>query len=184
MTIDNKKSTLNLQINSDDLNRFCKKIISRSRNTANIHEALTVLEAFISTFSSDSLGSDHYKAIQNDLKSYSAQTREKLMQEKTGQLQLALLEKDIQVLVHVYTSLSRNGFYQILATASEQIEADKIQSIVQWAIDWSEQARQKAEEASGYPDALDFKKANINIEEYQTMSDISHFFKNSEAYHA
>ncbi len=184
MNIDNKKNTLNLQLNSEDLDHFCKKIISRSGNTANVHEALTVLEAFISTFSSDSLGSDHYKAIQKGLKCHSSKTREILMQEKAEQLQQALLDKNIHALAGVYSSLSRNGFYQILATASEQIKVDNIQAIVQWVINWSEQARQKAEQASGYPDALDFKKAHINIEEYQTMSDMSHFFKNTKLYHA
>ncbi len=182
MTIDNKKQTLNLQLNSDNLNHFCKKIIARSRNTAHVHEALTVLEAFISTFSTDSLGSDQYKEIQQALKVHSAKTRDILMQEKTKQLQHALLTKNITSLSTVYRSLSRNGFYQILATASKKIEIEKIQPIVQWVVNWSEQARQKAEQASGYPDALDFKKAHINIEEYQTMSDISHFFKTSEVY--
>lgn len=76
-------------------------------------------------------------------------------------------------------SLSRNGFYQILTDACQLMDSDKISAIAQWNIRWSEQAKQKAEQASGYPDALDFKKADINIEEYQTMSDISYFFKHT-----
>lgn len=174
-----QKQILKLQLDEQQLDSFCRKITARSRNSATIHEALNVLEAFVSAFASDSQASDNYRHIQQTLQSYSAKTREKLMQEKTQQLQQGLLKQDIIALADVYITLSRNGFYQVLATAVNQIGPDNIQAIAQWVIHWSEQSRQKAEQASGYPDALDFNKANINIEHYQTMSDIAHFFTNS-----
>lgn len=183
MNPDNSSSytntSLSLKLDAKQLDAFCKKIISRSRNTANIHEALNVLEAFVSTFSSDSQGSDNYQDIQDCLKSYSAKTRDKLMHEKMLQLQQGLQQHNITLLANVYNSLSRNGFYQILSNATELIERNNIPEIAHWVINWSEDAKQKAEQASGYPDALDFKKANINIEEYQAMSDISYFFNNT-----
>lgn len=181
MNLDNdlKQPLIHLQLTTEQLDTFCKKVVSRSRNSANSHEALTVLEAFFSNFSSDSAGSDIYNESLHCLKSHSANTRAALMKEKTQQLQKALVEKNICMLAEVYSSLSRNGFYQILQTACSQLEAGKLQQLALWAIAWSETAQQQAEQASGYPDALDFKKANIDIEEYQTMSDISHFFKNT-----
>ena len=179
MNQDNSSSSLALKISTKQLDAFCKKIISRSRNTANVHEALNVLEAFVSNFSSDSQGSDNYQIIQDCLKSHSAKTREKLMHEKMLQLQQALLQHNITLLSNVYNSLSRNGFYQILTDAAELIEREKIPTIAHWVIRWSGEAKRKAEQASGYPDALDFKKANINIEEYQAMNDICYFFTNT-----
>ncbi len=182
MNPDNSTSSpasLALKLDVKQLDDFCNKIISRSRNTANVHEALNVLEAFVSTFSSDSQGSENYQLVQECLKSHSARTREKLMHEKTLQLQDGLLQQNITLLADVYASLSRNGFYQILTDACELMDSEKIPSIAQWNIRWSEQAKQKAEQASGYPDALDFKKAEINIEEYQAMSDICYFFRNT-----
>ncbi len=173
-----QKKKLTLHIEQQQLDSFCRKIISRSRNTAGVHEALTVLEAFVSAFSSDSQGADNYRDIQQTLKSYSAKTRDRLMQEKTQQLTQGLISRDIVLLTQVHSSLSRNGFYQILGTAIEDLAADKVPSLSQWAIGWAEDARQKAEQASGYPDALDFVGAAINIEQYQAMSDIAHFFTN------
>jgi len=179
---DSISGQLSLAIDKDKLDDFCKKIISRSRNTAHVHEALNVLEAFISTFSCDSHATDNYQAIQDCLKYHSAGTRDKLMQEKTHQLQTALELHLIDNLALIYTSLSRNGFYQILTTATDSFETTKVTEIAQWVIQWSEQARKKAEQASGYPDALDFKKANINIEHFQAMTDISYFFKKTYQY--
>ena len=175
----NEEKTLAIQVSPKQLDSFCKKIISRSRNTANIHEALIVLEAFVSAFSCDSQGADNYKNIQDTLKSHSAKTREKLMLEKTQQLEQGLSTQNILLLADVYSSLSRNGFYQILSSAVDQINRSDIFSISTWVITWASEAKQMAEEASGYPDALDFKKANINIEQYQAMTDIAYFFKNT-----
>ena len=177
MTI--KEESISFQVNSDQLNAFCKKIIARSRNVSNTHEALTVMEAFISTFSRDSKGSESYESLQNVLKSHTDKTRAQLMQEKSKQLEQGLLSQDRILLANVYGSLSRNGFYQNLTTATANIERDKIPQLAHWVINWTNEAKNKAEQASGYPDALDFKKANINIEEYQAMSDIAYFFKHT-----
>ena len=55
----------------------------------------------------------------------------------------------------------------------------QIYSIAEWVISWAGEAKQQAEKASGYPDALDFKKADIDIEQYQAMTDIAYFFNNT-----
>ncbi len=170
---------LSLQINSKQLDSFCKKIISRSRNVTNVHEALVVLEAFISAHSKDSHGSDNYKTIQNTLKIHSDQTRSILMIEKTKQLEQGLLSNNILLLSDIYNSLSRNGFYQILTHAADQIPRSQIPAISEWVISWAASAKRQAEDASGYPDALDFKKANIDIKQYQAMTDIAYFFNNT-----
>jgi len=41
-----------------------------------------------------------------------------------------------------------------------------------WSSNWVKEAKQLAEEASGYPDAMDFKTAGISIDEFQAISDI------------
>ncbi len=180
MSSENK--SLNFHMEAQQLNAFCKKIISRSRNISNIHEALNVLEAFVSAFAADSQGSDSYNEVQSVIKSHSEKTREKLMQEKIQQLRDGLLQKNRTLLASVYNSISRNGFYQNLTQATSAIDADEIPDIAAWVLQWSNDARQKAEQASGYPDALDFKKAGIAIDEYQTMSDIAYFFTHTYSF--
>ncbi|MCW8932249.1 MAG: hypothetical protein OQL19_18700 [Gammaproteobacteria bacterium] len=175
----NEETPLSIQVSPKQLDSFCKKIISRSRNISNTHEALNVLEAFLSSFSIDSQGADNYINVQQALKDHSTVTRKKLMVEKTEQLVGGFVTQNIQLLADVYGALSRNGFYQILTTATNQISRDQIPDISNWVISWAEKSKKLAEEASGYPDALDFKKANINIKHYQTMADIAYFFKNT-----
>jgi hypothetical protein len=172
------KQGLNLLVEPELLDDFCKKILSRSRNMSNTHEALTVLEAFISTFSSDSKGSESYKGIHERINSWTNHTRQRLLEQKSLELAQALTEHRCDQLADIYISLSRNGFYQILASAIETIPLEKINELFAWVIHWSDEARLKAEKASGYPDALDFIKANIKIEQYLAMSDIAHFIKN------
>lgn len=175
----NKEIPLVMQMTPKQIDSFCNKIISRSRNTANIHEALMVLEAFTSAFSKDSHGADSYKNIQDTLKKHSQKTRKKLMSEKTTQLGVALISHDIKLLADVYASLSRNGFYQILTNATDEIDRSQITPMAEWVIAWAVDAKQKAEDASGYPDALDFEKAEIDIVQYQVMTDIAYFFNNT-----
>lgn len=174
----NSNQGLNLLLDPDTLDNFCKKIISRSRNISHTHEALTVLEAFVSTFTVDSRGSGSYQAIQQRINSWTKQTRQRLLQQKTLELAHALTERHCAQLAQIYNSLSRNGFYQILASAIETIVNEERKELFNWVNHWTDEARQKAEKASGYPDALDFIKANIKVEEYQAMSDIAHFINN------
>ena len=53
-------------------------------------------------------------------------------------------------------------------------------TIARWASHWSGDARHKAEQASGYPDALDFNTAGIAIEEFQAMLDVSRYLDNRD----
>lgn len=166
---------LNLSITVDELTRFCEKLLKRSRDISKTHDALSTLEAFITSFSQSSNHPDALESIQQILASYTEQTRKQLLQQKTGDLIKGLIKLDCSIITSTHKNLSRNGFYQILETATSQIENDRLQTIKNWCNQWLDQATQKAEQASGCPDAYDFKSAGIDINEYQAIKDVTHF---------
>lgn len=167
-----------LAVDSDKLDAFCNKLIKRSRNIAKTHDALITLETFITLFGQAAHGTNEYHAIEAVIKSYTEHTRQQLMAQETRKLVSALKHCSPEELANIHTPLSRNGFYEILQVAVTELTTDHISQTRSWASNWVTDARHRAEQASGYPDALDFKSAGISIEEFQAMNDVSHFLDN------
>ena len=166
---------LHLTIHEHELGKFCNKLIQRSRDITKTHDALITLETFISVFGREAHGTDAFNHIDQMIKNYTEQTRIQLMEQESRKLYQALKSKQAAAIAHIHTPMSRNGFYQILQTASSKLTADELTIITSWAIDWVTQAKRKAEQASGYPEAYDFKKAGISIEEFQAMDDVGRY---------
>ncbi|MFW2373801.1 MAG: hypothetical protein ACN4GM_11825 [Gammaproteobacteria bacterium] len=169
--------SLKLSINSSELARFCDKIIRRSRDMAKTHDALVTLETFLLLFAREAHGTNEYIAIEHLIKRYTEQTRSALMEQETQKLIAALQQQQATAISQIHTPMSRNGFYLILQTAFSQLSPAQQLSVKQWAIDCVKLARQKAEQASGYPEAYDFIKAGMSIEEFQAMEDVSRYLE-------
>ncbi len=170
---------INLKVDETELKDFCQKIIKRSRDITKTHDALITLETFIALFGKASHGTNEYYAIEAVIKSFTEQTRQQLLKKNTEALIDALQQCDIRAITSIHTPLSRNGFYLILEQAVSSLTGQDINKITQWAINWVTQSRQAAEQASGYPEAFDFKSAGISIDQYQTMADISHYLNHT-----
>ena len=166
---------ISLSVSTDELEKFCNKLIKRSRDISKTHDSLSTIEAFIAVFGKAAHGSNEYYAIEHIIKKASEETRQKLLEEKSIALINALKKQDIVVITKIYTPLSRSGFTQILEIASGQFNQGEIANLQLWSADWVSTMKKKAEQASGYPDALDFKKAGINIEEYHAICDVNNF---------
>ena len=171
---------INLSVDTDQLQRFCNKLIKRSRDIAKTHESLVMLESFIILFGKAAHGTSEYQAVEELIKNYTEQTRQQLLSLRQQELHIALSDCDLNAITAIYTPLSREGFHTILKQVVAQFSNKKVQTITQWARHWTAQAKLEAEQASGYPDATDFKKAGINHETYQAMSDISRYLLNSQ----
>lgn len=164
--------SINITVNSLELDKFCQKLLKRSRDITKTHDALITLESFLSVFGRPSHGTKEYEVIESTIKSITESSRQTLLAKYTEDLISALKQCDMNKLAGVHTPLSRNGFYQILQTAIENLSDDEIRLAMVWSANWVKEAKQMAEEASGYPDAMDFKKAEISIEEFHAASDI------------
>ena len=172
-------TSLKLSIDPDKLITLCEKLIKRSRDICKTHDALNTLQAFITTFSNSSNHPAAYQTIEDILNRFAEQTRQSLLETKTTELVKALHQLDITQLTNIHDHLSRNGFYQILEIAAAQLSSDEIDIARSWCSNWVSDAHQKAEQASGFPEAYDLNKANIDIKEFQAMKDVNHFLNNS-----
>lgn len=168
----NNLQPIKISISSSDLENFCNKLLKRSRDITKTHDALVTLESFISIFGQASHGTKEYQLIESTIKSITEKSRELLLEKNTLDLIKSLQQCNVSSLSTIHTPLSRNGFYQILQTAISKLTDDEIRLLMIWSANWVKEARQLAEEASGYPDAMDFKKADISVEEFHAMSDI------------
>jgi len=171
---------INLSVDTDNLQRFCQKLIKRSRDVAKTHDALVTLESFIILFGKAAHGTKEYQAVEELIKSFSEQTRQLLLRHRTEQLLPVIKNCDVAAVTAIHTPLSRDGFYSILQTVVAQLADAELEAITQWASKWSADAKQKAEQASGFPDAMEFNKAGIRLEEYQAMLDVRRYLENRD----
>ena len=171
---------IKISISSTDLESFCNKLLKRSRDITKTHDALVTLESFISIFGQASHGTNEYQLIDSTIKKITEKSRNLLLEKNTRDLITSLKQCNVASLTNIHTPLSRNGFYQILQIAISKLTDDDIRLVMIWSENWVKEARQLAEEASGYPDAMDFKKAGISIEEFHAMSDIDRVLNTPE----
>jgi len=164
--------SLNLSINASDLENFCNKLLSRSRNIAKTHDALITLESFFSVFGKPAHGTEAYLLIESTIKAITETSRQQLLDNSSSDLLLALRQCNIIALTVVHTSLSRNDFYQILQTVVGQLSDDDIRLLMVWSANWVKEAKQLLKEASGVSDAMDFDKADISAEQFHAMTDL------------
>lgn len=171
---------INLAVDAENLELFCQKLIKRSRDVAKTHDALVTLESFIILFGKAVHGTREYQLIEDLIKSFTEQTRGQLLCLRAEELLVAIKACNVAGITAIHAPLSRDGFYSILQTVVAQLSDRELDVISQWAINWSSDAKQKAEQASGFPDAMDFRKAGICLEEYQAMLDVSRYLENRD----
>lgn len=164
--------SITIKIEATELEDFCKKLLKRSRDITKTHDALITLESFIAVFGRPSHGTKEYQLIESTIKTITESSRQAVLEKNTHSLIKALKQCNATALASIHTPLSRNGFYQILQIAITELSDDDIRLVMIWSANWLKEAKQLAEAASGYPDALDFKKAEISIKEFQAISDI------------
>ena len=165
---------INLSVDDKTLEAFCRKLVSRSRDIAKTQDSLATLEAFIAVFGKSVRGTSDYQTIETVIQSFVEQSRQQLLSERAEDLYKALRLCDHSGVALIHAPLSRDGFYQILQAVIPRLTHEELYRTSKWALDWFRDARQKAELASGYPDALNFSKAGIDVREYQAMLDVSH----------
>jgi len=176
----NDLQPIKLSISSTDLDIFCNQLLKRSRDITKTHDALVTLESFISIFSQDSHATNEYQLIESTIKKITEKSRNLLLEKNTQDLVKSLQQCNVASLTNIHTPLSRNGFYQILQIAISKLTDDDIRLLMIWSENWVKEAKQLAEDASGYPDAMDFKKAGISIEEFHAMNDINRVLNAAE----
>ncbi len=162
----------------EEVQQFCNQLIHRSRDIVKTHESLVTIEALFSRFSQNADSPEVFKSILHSVREFTNDTRTTLMQQYADKLGDALRKSDKSGIREVYAPLSRNGFNQILQKVVDDLSDEQCLAINYWCLKWLTQARREAEEASGYPDSYDFKKAGVDLELYYAFDDINRYLIN------
>lgn len=163
---------LQLTLTADGIDKHCCELKAQARNPAHLLTALMALQTLITTYAPPGdQAAPAYRDIQATLERHAAIARENLLQETASMLQTALATQDRYAIVRAHGSLSRNGFWQAVALAAQQAGSEHLARAAGWLETWCQQEKQRAQDASPYPDCLDFKAAGIDQQEYAAMDE-------------
>ncbi|WJW76636.1 hypothetical protein QVG61_05985 [Thiohalobacter sp. IOR34] len=163
--------TLTLAIPLDRLDRFCRRLLERSRDIAHTQDALASLQALVVNFAA-ATDEPVYRQAEALLAAHTETARQRLLELRARQLLQVILDQDLQALTALHLPLSRSGFQTVAEQALAELDAGQYRLTLDWASAWLTDARRRAEAASGFPDALDFKSAGVRIETFQAMADL------------
>jgi len=164
---------ITLHLTASGIDAYCRELARRSPTLEKRVAALDALITFISSQADAGVqASKEFAAIKQTLLQHFEQARAALLEERARRLQQALQNQHLPTITALYTSLSRDAFWTLLGQIERQLDRAALASLCHWAADWLSQARQRARQASRYPDAIDFHAAGIDATEYLAMNDL------------
>lgn len=172
-----KTDEITLLLDTDIIEAQCLETIKQARNAGHALAALIALQAFITaTIHPTHRFTPVHEAVKAAIEKHMAEIRMRVLADNAEALAEAMRQKNRQEIAHIHAALSRNGFWQAAQQAIGLLNADDFDSAATWAKDWCREAKERAQVASGFPDALDFRKAGIPATEYAAMTEIDNYF--------
>ncbi|MCW8908166.1 MAG: hypothetical protein OQL28_13015 [Sedimenticola sp.] len=163
---------ITLKISAEQIDRFCDELCRGSSNINRKHASLIALEGFVIRHAASDTHSEAFNRIISIIQGFSEQTRQELLESYRQQLLPALRRQQVEEIARIHKALSRNGFDQLLEQCLQQIPETNLQALQSWVERWCNKAQTSAQQASGYPDALNFAAAAISLQEYQAMCEL------------
>jgi len=171
-----RQNEISLLLAPDSIETQCLETIKQARNASHALAALIALQAFISATAHPSdRFTPAYEAVKAVVEKHAAEIRLRILAEHAETLAEAIQQRSLPKIAQIHAALSRNGFWQAAQQAMRQFGGEELARSAAWAKDWCSEAKAQAQAASGYPDALDFKKAGIAATEYAAMTEISRY---------
>jgi hypothetical protein len=165
--------TITLRLTATQLDSYCRELRRISRNPGQAVTALVSLQTFLSAMSGPDVQADAaYADVRAVLEAHLSDAQDALLRESAAALVPAIIARNQREIARVHGALSRSGFSTALADALDSLDDAALADACRWAGEWCRDARLRAEEASGYPEAFDFVKAGISVEEYAAMADL------------
>jgi hypothetical protein len=167
---------ITLHLTARGIDAYCRDL---ARRTPTLEKRVAALDALITFISTQADAGEQaraeFSAIKQTLLDHFEQAREALLTERAQRLQRALLAQQLPQLATLYTSLSRDAFWTLLGRVEQQLDSAALHVLRSWAQEWLWQAKQRARQASPYPDTIDFTAAGIEPAEYLAMSDLCRY---------
>ncbi|MEN8169227.1 MAG: hypothetical protein ABFS08_03305 [Pseudomonadota bacterium] len=167
---------VSLHLTPSGISAYCDEL---QRSTATPEKRLIALDALrtfiITAVEPEFINDETFERIKAILLSEIERASAELMEVNLRLLAAALQRHDISKISQLFNSLSRSGFWEILTLAMSRMDATPRKEVSMWASQWLEEAKRRGEEASPYPDSIDFVAAEIEITEYTAMTDIGKY---------
>lgn len=164
---------LQITLSEESIEAHCAELAKQSRTPEQGLTALVTLQSCIADHTTPGNRADpNYRAIQGVIERHAASAREKVITETGDALVNALQKKDCGAITRAHGALSRNGFWQAAGRAARQFDPESLIQTENWLHAWCIDAKMRAQAASPYPDAPDFKAAGVVPQEYAAMDEI------------
>jgi hypothetical protein len=172
-----------IQLSSQWIGDYCQEM---KRSTATVEKRLVALDALL-TFISKAIDpafmkNESYEQIKVILSTHLEQARTELMEEGTLRLARALQQHDVAQVAKLFITLSRSGFWEVLTQVFNRMDEGLQAGVTAWAFRWLDETKSRGEQASPYPDTINFAAAGISIEEYTVMTDICHYLSTNTSH--
>lgn len=175
--MDTNSKAILLKLTASGIDRYCEELARRSPSLEKQVAALDALATFVLTQTdSGEQAKAEFAAIKQTLQAHFERARQALLAERAQGLRRALVSQKLSAIAAIYTSVSRDAFWTLLGAVEQDLGASERTACRQWASGWLAQAKQRAQEASGYPDAVDFAAAGIDVVDYAAMTDVCRYF--------
>lgn len=168
---------LQLTLSAEGIDNYCHELARHSTRVERRVAALDALQTFVASMAGPAEQAQAgYAAIRETLERHIEGARAELHAAQTTALADALSARSLGRITRIYAALSRDAFWQLLNSVESRLGAEACRGVAAWSEGWLLQAKERSAQASPYPDAMDFKAAGIEVDEYTAMSDICKFF--------
>ena len=172
----NSTDAITLRLTARRVDAYCLELARRSPT---LEKRVAALDALITFLSSQTDSGEQAKAefvsIRKTLLDHFEQARAALLEERAGRLQQALQARHLPDIATLYTAHSRDAFWTLLSRVEQRLDTAAMDALRSLASRWMTQAKQRAQQASPYPDAIDFKAAGIDASQYLAMTDLCRY---------
>jgi hypothetical protein len=162
---------LPLHLTPARLSEFCRQVRQRCADPAQALQQLTAVQALLGLGIADRTHPAYVQAS-GDLATQLEELRAELLARHAGQLAEALRGHDADGVARSFAALSRSGFADAAGRAWMLLDAGLQGDCARWLSGWCADARSRAEAASPYPDAPDFRAAGIALETFLAMDEL------------
>lgn len=166
--------TFTLQLGPQEIETRCADLWHQFRSPSQVLAALVAMQSLFALAPAGHRENAAYREIQAALAHHAEHARAQLIRKNGGRLLDAMKFRDTREITRIHAELSRNGFWQAASEAGDGRAGAERAVDIAWLETWCQDARCRAEAASGFPDALDFRTAGIDAGEYAAMQELLH----------
>ncbi|MEN6587126.1 MAG: hypothetical protein ABFE02_13895 [Sulfuricella sp.] len=164
--------SFSLELTPPEVEARCAALWQQFRSPGRVVTALVAMQSLFALAPAGTQETAPYREIHAIMARHAEHARNQLIAESVQRLQAALQHRETREIGRIHADLSRNGFWQAASAAGHGSDGAELVGDIAWLAQWCQGARARAEAASGYPDALDFRAAGIDAEEYTAMDEL------------